>query len=132
MKHKKAGILRRNIRNILGDYQHCLYVRYVQEYRVKMLVTRHQEQAGIKSITSVGQSVVNEYSIAGMQARLNGSSEKQHQMRNAYCAHHELPRTLRPGNPGRSVTIFYTQKRSEFKAAFPFVFTPKRQAKFDL
>jgi len=41
MEHEKASILRRNIRNILNDDQHCLHVRYMQADRVELLVPRH-------------------------------------------------------------------------------------------
>ena len=132
MEHEKASILRRNIRNILNDDQHCLHVRYMQADRVELLVPRHQEQAVIQRLTKVGHSVVNNYSVEGIQVRRDGTSEDQRQRRNAYCDHRAMTRTLNRGNLGRSVTLFYAKKRDAIEAEFPQVFTTKGQAEFDL
>lgn len=62
-----ASTLRKNLRNIIADDQHFLHIRFIQTERMKMVVPRRQEQAIIKSLTSVGHSVVSDYSISGMQ-----------------------------------------------------------------
>lgn len=98
MKHKKTRILRRSLRNILGDGHHCLHVRYMQADGVDLLVSRHQKQALIKGLTRIGHSIVNYFPIAGIGVRLYESSEEQRLWRNAYCAHRTLSRTLRPGD----------------------------------
>lgn len=60
MEHEKAGILRWKLQNILGDDQHCLHVRYMQADRVELLVPHYQAQSVIKSLTTVGHSVIND------------------------------------------------------------------------
>lgn len=47
MEHEKTTILRSNLRNILGKYQHCLHVRHTQKDRVELPVPRHRAQAFI-------------------------------------------------------------------------------------
>ena len=125
MAHEKAAILRSNVQNILRKDQHCLHVLYMQTDRVEMVVPRHQAQGVTQSLINVGHSVVSDYSIAGMQVRRDGSSEDKSQRCNTYYAHRALTRTLDKGNLGRSVTLFYKNKRVEIEAAFPDVFKVK-------
>ena len=132
MEHEKAGILRRNLKNILRDDQHCFHIRYMQAERVELLVPRHQAQAVKDRLIQVGHAVVNDYSIDGMQVRREGNDEEKRRRRNAYCAHRALTRTLNRGNLGRSVTLFYQKKRDDIEAAFPKVFTDKGREEFDL
>lgn len=98
MKHEKASTLRRNLRGILEDDQHCLCVRQIQEKRVELVALRHQKQPIIKSLFKVGHSVVNNYFIA---VRREGSNEEQLQRRNAYCTHRALTRKQIKENLGR-------------------------------
>lgn len=60
----------------------------------------------IKNLIKVGHFVVNDYSMAGMQVRRDGSSEKMRQRRNASCVHRALTRTLKKRILGRSVSLF--------------------------
>ena len=80
----------------------------------------------------MGHSIVNDYSIDGMQVRREGNNDEKRQRRNAYCAHRALTRTLNRGNLGRSVMLFYKKKRDDIEEAFPEVFTDKGQADFEL
>lgn len=93
---------------------------------------RHQTQVIIKNLIKVSHSVVNDYDINGMQVRINGSSEKQRKLRNAYCAHRVLTRALNRRKLCRIVNLFYKHKHAEIEAAFPGVFTVKGQAGLDL
>lgn len=76
MEHEKAGILRRNIRNILSDEQHCLHVRYMQTERVELLPSLHQTESVKECLIKLGHSIVKDCSIVGMQVRRGGSSEE--------------------------------------------------------
>lgn len=95
IEHEKAGTLRRNLRNILSDYEHCLHVHYMQAEIVKLLVPRHHAEAIIKNLIKVVHSVFNDYDIAGVQVRRDDSSEKHGKRCNAHCAHRALTRTLK-------------------------------------
>lgn len=68
MEHEKANILRRNLRNILGDYQHCLYVRYMRADIVDLLLPRHQTHSIIKRLIKVGQRLQHRWN-AGASRR---------------------------------------------------------------
>lgn len=132
MEQENADILRRNIRDILSYDQHCLHVLYMQAERVEMLVARDQAQVIIKSLISAGHSVVNDYSIVGMQVRQERSSKEQLQRRNEKCAHRALTRTLSRGNLGGGMNLFYEKRQEKVKDTFAHVFTAKRRAEFDL
>jgi len=104
----------------------------MQADKVELLVPRHQAQAIIDRLILVGHTVVNNYSIEGLQVRRDGRDEEQRKRRNAYCARRALKRTLDKGNLGRTVTLFYEKKMADIQAAFPDVFTIKGQSEFDL
>lgn len=115
MEHEKAGVLRRNLSIIISGGQHCLHVAYMQAKRLKLLMTRHQEKAIIKSLIKVGHS-------AGMEVHRYGSSEEHRQLRSVYCAHRALTPTLSRGNLGQSVILLFKKKRAEVEGSLPVSF----------
>lgn len=113
VEHEEDVILSRNLRNILGDDQRCLHVRYMQAYRVKvLLIVLHQAKAFVKRLIKVLNSAVKDYSIAEMQVRRYGNSKEQRQRHNEYFAHRALTRALRRRNLGQKVTFLYTKYRA--------------------